>query len=177
MIAVQRTAKIRASGLAYKNSPKLRNIDRPIQISITMPTAVATLKALITSRPDMVVDVASLAGVGRWHSNQLNACLNRFVSQKQPQLVERPTIRSSTFGLGSGLPLRAFPDSPLDWHSTQNERECPDKPSFELWSYWLSLVWPVHWHSYSHPQMLSAKHPFWRFAQKLVQACKQWVET
>ena len=48
-----------------------RNIDRPIHISIPMPPAMTTLKLLLTSQPDMVADVASLACVGRIHRYNL----------------------------------------------------------------------------------------------------------
>ena len=104
------TKRVRASKPTY-NGSKIGNIKRTIEISVTMPATVATLKSLIASGADMVADVASLAGVGRVNCHQQGAVIQALVVQKHPQLEERPTIRAAAFGFVSGLLIGAFPDT------------------------------------------------------------------
>lgn len=66
-----------------------------------MPTAVSTLKPLLTPQSDMVADVAGLAGVARVHRYNFYAFLNPFVFQERPKLIERPRIRTSALGFVS----------------------------------------------------------------------------
>jgi len=70
-----------------------------------------TIEALPRPQPNMVAAVASLTGVGRRHSDQLNPFLNGFVGQELTQLIERPTVRPSPFGLASRLLVRALSDT------------------------------------------------------------------
>lgn len=55
--------------------------------------------------------VASLRRVARVYQYQLHAELNRFVVEKLPQLVERPTIRPSPLRFGTWHLISAFSDS------------------------------------------------------------------
>ena len=93
----QRTKQARTSRLVY-DSPKKRNHIRAIQIRIPFPPTVSTFKRLTASvglalfRVDVQTPVAGLRRVGGRHKNQRNPCNPRFVFQKLPQLVERPTI-------------------------------------------------------------------------------------
>jgi hypothetical protein len=73
-----------------------------------MPATVATLKPLVASQPDMVADVASLAGVGRIDRHQFNTVFQALVAQKHPQLEECPTVRTSPLRLVSGLLVGTF---------------------------------------------------------------------
>jgi hypothetical protein len=68
-----------------------------------MPTAVPTLKPLVTSQSDIVSDVASLACVSRVERDNFYPFLESFVFQESPKLIERPTIRASTFRFISRL--------------------------------------------------------------------------
>lgn len=70
-----------------------------------------TIEPLPRPQPNMVAAVAGLTGVGWRHSNQLNAFLNRLVGQELTELIERPTIRPSPFGLASRLLVRALSDA------------------------------------------------------------------
>lgn len=76
-----------------------------------MPAAIATLKSFNCPPTNMQALVARLASVGRINLYQIYALHHGFVVQKLTQLIERPTIRASTFSLVSRLLVRSFPNT------------------------------------------------------------------
>jgi hypothetical protein len=92
----------------------MRNVNRPIQVSVTLPTTTPTLKRLSTSvglpldRVDALALMAGLTRVGRIDQHQRNTRTHTFVGQELTQLVERPTVGVSTFCLTSWLLIRAL---------------------------------------------------------------------
>ncbi len=75
-----------------------------------MPTTslVCTLKSLLASDSQMVALMASLRRVSRWHCNNFNAVLDAFIFQEITQLVERPTVRPSSFCQRASLLVGTF---------------------------------------------------------------------
>lgn len=76
-----------------------------------MPTAMTTLKGLLTPQPNMVAAVAGLTRVGRWNRDHFHARLQSLIRQKLPQLVERPAITAAAFRLAARLLVCPFPNT------------------------------------------------------------------
>lgn len=72
-----------------------------------MPSTLTTTKPLFTSQPNVVADVAGLTCVGRIHRYNFHAFLESFVFKERSKLIERPTIRASTFCLIAWLLVRS----------------------------------------------------------------------
>ena len=107
-MTLQHTTHNRAFRLVY-NSPKSSNIICRIPISITLQSAVTTVKhfAIAIRLPFFWVDVmttaASLRGVSGWYKNNRNSSQDSFVSNKHPELIKRPIVRSSPLSFATGL--------------------------------------------------------------------------
>lgn len=82
-----------------------------------MPTTTTTLKRLSTSVGltldwvDSLAPVARLTSVSRIDQHQRHTGTHTLVSQELAELVERPTVRASTFYLVSWLLIGAFPNA------------------------------------------------------------------
>lgn len=50
---------------------------------------------------DVVASATGATGISRWHKNHLHSSNSRFVTNKQPQLVERPVVGSAAFLFGT----------------------------------------------------------------------------
>jgi hypothetical protein len=116
-LLLQKTSKDWASRQAYKGCPKFRNIDRRIQISVTMPTTMPTSKLFAipvrfpVNRMNAVALVARLRGIGRIHRDYFHAFLKSLVFEERPKLEECPTIRASPFGLIAWLLIGSVSDT------------------------------------------------------------------
>jgi len=76
-----------------------------------MPTTVATLEHLATPQPNMVAGMAGLACISRRYGNNLNTRLDALVLKVLPQLIERPTVRASSFGFAARLLIGSLSDA------------------------------------------------------------------
>ncbi len=76
-----------------------------------MPTTVATLEHLATPQPNMVAAMTGLTCIGRRYGNHLYTRLDALVLKVLPQLIERPTVRASSFKLATGLLIGSLPNA------------------------------------------------------------------
>lgn len=79
-------------------------------VSITPPPTF-TLKRLAISAPNTSTRSAGLRSVSGWNSNQFDPRFEALVSQKDPQLVERPTISSAPFFFLAWLLVQVLSDA------------------------------------------------------------------
>lgn len=99
----------------YKR-PDCFNVHRTVEISITMPSTMTTLKPLATpigligGGVNVQALVTSLRGITRIDGNNFHASTQSFVTNKQSQLVKSPTVRPSSLRFGSGLLVCSVPN-------------------------------------------------------------------
>ncbi len=116
-MSTQRAAQYLGTSRAIYRRPQCRNILGAIQISIPFPQAMLTPKVFTVSvglpwfRVDVQALMANLAGMARINQNQLHSEFDCLVCQKQPQLIERPAIRSTSLSPRAWQLIGAFPDA------------------------------------------------------------------
>lgn len=100
----------------YKR-PDCFNVHRTVEICVTMPAAMTTLKplaaaiGLIGVRVNVQALVTGLGRIARIDGDNFHASTQGFVPDEQPQLMECPTITASAFCFVSRLLVGAFPNS------------------------------------------------------------------
>ncbi len=113
----QLTTHPRTFGLAYKTQPQNSNIHCRIHIRVMVKPTVSALKPLptaITLPLDGVEMSAARAGlrrVGRGNKQNRHTGDRSFIAHKQPQLIERPIVCTSTLSLASGFFVQTFSDT------------------------------------------------------------------
>jgi len=113
-LTLQYTTHNRAFGLVYKSNPKSGNIICRIPISVNLQSAVTAFKHLAVAvrlpffRVDVMTAAASLGRVSGWNQYNWDACQDRFVSNKHPELIERPIVRPSPLSFATGIGVQGL---------------------------------------------------------------------
>lgn len=93
-------------------TPKKRNHHCTVIIRVTMPTAIRTTELFVRPQTNMQALMASLTCIGRINNNDRNPVTNPFVFKELTQLVECPTIRTSSFRFVARFFVRIFHEGP-----------------------------------------------------------------
>lgn len=112
-MTLQHTTHNRAFRLVY-NSPKSSNIVCRIRVCVSFQSAVTALKHFAVAvrpplfRVNVMATATSLRGISRWDKDNGNSSQDSFVGDKHPELIKRPIVCPSPFGLVARLGIQRF---------------------------------------------------------------------